>query len=101
MRVERKNMVIGIFGKNMERANRLFDELIGNMFVKDLKEVTKRPFRRAILTDGTTYKVLPTNDSCRGNKIDKAYISGDLPVKFIYEVMPLLFTSGTNVEYFD
>ena len=94
-------MIIGIFGKNMERANRLFDELIGNMFVKDLKEVTKRPFRRAILTDGTIYRVLPTNDSCRGNKIDKAYISGDLPVRFIYEVMPFLFTNGTNVEYFD
>ena len=94
-------MVIGIFGKNMDEGNRFFDDIVGEIKYKDIKEIKTFPRLECILTDGTTYKVLPSNGASRGYKVDKAFISRNVSKEFMEIQVPFLFVSDECFEYFN
>jgi hypothetical protein len=93
---------IGIFTKYEFQAKYFFDKLIGNMKFEEIDHATKNSNEwKAILKDGTEYKIYRGYDSVRGLRIDKAYVSKNLPIEFFEHILPTLFRGDTDIEYLD
>lgn len=98
---------VGIISIKPETAKEFFNNLIGEMKYKNIKNVIIRNNDcYAELTDGTVYKTVPSSDSARGHRFTDLYLQNGLDREFIDCIaMPFLMPhddgSDPAVMYFN
>lgn len=93
-------MKIAIFAENISNGIKYLEEIIGEMKYKEVREFSVNPNQtvkaKAFLKNGDEYFVLPTDDSVRGFRWDKAIVSRNLSSNVLLRILSG-FTEGVVV----
>jgi len=93
---------IAIFGITRMSGQAYFDGLISHIDPTEIYNLTRNHHMwECILFDGTTYRLLPSNEASRGHRYNEVYIETGIP----RELLPMLWPYREGVEptvtYFD
>lgn len=98
-------MNIAIFAIDTESARKYLENLIGEMKWKEVEYFMIRPICEAKLRNGDKYRVFRCDDSMRGHKFTKAFVSTSVSKEFVdWRIIPSMYTTDGNEEeivYFD
>ena len=94
-----EEIVIAVFGKTIKDGTIKLNEIIGEMKYKDVKYFKEQPNAKAILRDGTIYKVLPAGENVRGHKFNRAIISHNVDDETFYTwIVPCFYPYPNNYQ---
>ena len=79
---------IGVFYAHRSFADEYIKKLLDELDESDIISVRKNEIQ---LRGGVRYLFMPTNDYCRGQRLDRAYVEGSVNEDYInYVIKPLL-----------